>query len=225
MEKKENNYGQLCRQLQFSGFGRGLNDDLKTLLDSGADFELPYVRQFGKDQVQATLFFGHDENGKYYFNRFSISVYSEGETTPQQQTYYISRSFVQFTFLEGYNLLKGRSVFKAKVGAEGMEGPAWLRLNNEDVNQYGNRRFHIYNEPRYGYNLAGELAQFPIQGLSDEENVTKLLRSLEKGNRCPVKLLLNGKELAYAIEALPEVRSIEFYDNNDQKISISTVLS
>ena len=110
-----------------------------------------------------------------------------------------------------FNLLEGRSVFKDLVNKDGEKYHAWLKLDFENSDQHGNYKIKQFSE-QYGYNLEKTLGNFPIKELSDPEQKKLLLSSLEKGNAQQVTVSKDGKEAKYYIEAVPQFKNINVYD-------------
>ena len=65
---------------------------------------------------------------------------------------------------------------------------------------------------KYGYDLDKTLHAYPIKELKDPEQKKMLVASLEKGNLQLVHFEKEGREGKFYIEALPQYKTINVYD-------------
>ena len=70
----------------------------------------------------------------------------------------------------------------------------------------------------YGFDLEKALAKYPIKELTGEEDKTRLMESLQKGNRQAVTFSKDGAEQKMFIEANPRFKSINVYDSHLQRV-------
>lgn len=209
----EKNYDYLSKQLKYSGFGDDLNEKLKENITLGQpEFKLFHSKSFGKDEVVATLQFKKPENSDmYFFNRYSLMLKSPKMQDPVKQTFYLNNKEDNITLKEGYNLLSGRSVYKELTSKEGEKNNAWLQLNFKETDPNGNFKLKSFYE-NYGFDLPKELAKQSIKELANEEDKKGLLASLQRGNRQSVTIATGGKESKVFVEAAPQFKSLNFYD-------------
>jgi hypothetical protein len=76
------------------------------------------------------------------------------------------------------------------------------------------KQFH----QNYGYNLIEVLAKHPIKELASDTDRSRLMESLERGNRQSVTLDIQGKEVKVHIEASPQFKSLNFFETTGQRI-------
>ena len=69
------------------------------------------------------------------------------------------------------------------------------------------------------------LKQLPLKELTTAEGAEKLLKALINGHRQAVTLDKEGKEQKLFIEANPQFKSINIYDENLKKISMAAALN
>ncbi|MCF0049277.1 hypothetical protein LXM25_04355 [Dyadobacter sp. LJ53] len=70
----------------------------------------------------------------------------------------------------------------------------------------------------YGFELEKVLSKLPIKELGNEQDKTRLIESLQKGNRQAVTFSENGTEQRRYIEANPQFKSVTVYDENAKRI-------
>jgi hypothetical protein len=93
-----------------------------------------------------------------------------------------------------------------------------MQMDFKETNDNGNYKIKQFHQ-NYGYDLDNVLAKHPIKELSNEQEKTRLIQSLQKGNRQSVTFIENGNEQKYFIEANPQFKTINIYDNNMQRLS------
>ena len=68
------------------------------------------------------------------------------------------------------------------------------------------------------------MQQFPLKELLNESEANKLHDALKNGNRLAVSFIKNGNEQRYHIEANPQFKSVNIYDEHVRKITLNTAL-
>ncbi|MGV3641369.1 MAG: hypothetical protein ACO1NZ_12665, partial [Adhaeribacter sp.] len=86
----------------------------------------------------------------------------------------------------------------------------------------GNFRMRHFHQ-NYGYNLEQSLAKHPIKELKSEQDKSRLLDSLKRGNRQSVTFLQNGSEQKHFVEANPRFKSLNVYDSNMHRLGSKQV--
>jgi hypothetical protein len=69
-----------------------------------------------------------------------------------------------------------------------------------------------------GFPLESVLAKHPIKELNNEQEKSRLIQSLQKGNRQSVTFIQNGNEQKNFIEANPQFKTISIYDSNMHRL-------
>lgn len=215
----EKNYDYLSNQLKYTGFGEDLQAQLREKMQKQEpQFTLTFQKNYGKDETVATLQFRKsDENEMYFFNRYNLFLKNEQHKEPIRQTFYIGNNDANITLKEGYNLLSGRAVYKEVSNREGEKYNAWLQLNFKEPDANGGFKLKSYND-NYGYDLKATLEKHPIKELLDETGRQRLIESLERGNRQSVTLSVSGKDQKVFIEAVPQFKSLNFYEVSGQRL-------
>lgn len=214
----EKNYDYLKDQLKYTGFGEGLQNDLKEKMEKQTpEFQLNHSQKFGKDEVSATLHFKKsNESEMYFFNKYDAAIKPEKEADATQQTFYINKES-SITLKEAYNLMSGRAVNKDLTTKEGEKYNAWVQMDFKETDNSGNFKMKQFHQ-NYGYNIEQALAKLPIKELASDTDKATLIQSLEKGNRQAVTFVHEGKEQRHFIEANPQYKNITVYDGNMQRV-------
>lgn len=226
----DKNYEYLSKQILFTGFGEGHQEELKAKMQEGKpDFVLFHQQDFGKDNVVATLQFNKPEDGeRYFFNRYNLLLKTGLDADPIKQTFYINNDMKKkehedITLKEGYNLLSGRAVNKNLVSQKGETYNAWVQLDFKTTDKHGNFEEKKFHE-KYGFDLPVVVAKLPIKELQDVTQTERLLESLQRGNRQSVTLQLpDNRETKIFIEASPQFKSLNLYDSTMKRTNIQTL--
>lgn len=214
----QKNFEYLRDQVKYTGFGEGLENDLKQKIQEGnPEFKLAYETKYGNDTVNATLNFSQSkQSDMYFFNSYQVNVQKENSAETMDQTFYINKGN-NITLKEAYNLMEGRSVNKDLTNKEGQVYNAWVQMDFKQSDDNGNFKLKHYHE-NYGYDLEAVLSKHPIRELSNEEYKSNLMDSLKKGNLQSATFQINGADQKQYIEANPQFKTINIYDSAMQRV-------
>jgi hypothetical protein len=101
-------------------------------------------------------------------------------------------------------------------------GRVVVQLNFKETNEFGDFKMkQLHNN--YGYNLQETLAKYPIQEMENELTRKSLMQSLEKGNREPVTFIAHGEGKKAFVDASPQFKSVNFYDESMKRVNAQTL--
>lgn len=214
----QKNFEYLRDQVKYTGFGEGLENDLKQKIqEENPEFKLPYETKYGNDTVNATLNFSQSkQSDMYFFNSYQVNVQKENNAETMEQTFYINKGN-KITLKEAYNLMEGRSVNKDLTNKDGQVYNTWVEMDFKQSDNNGNFKLKHYHE-NYGYDLEAVLSKHPIRELGNEEYKSNLMDSLKKGNLQSATFQVNGAEQKQYIEANPQFKTINIYDSSMQRV-------
>ena len=214
----QKNLEYLSDQVKFTGFGEGLEKELQEKMQKQTpEFQLTHNTKFGNDDLMTSLHFKKsDQTEMYFFNRYDISLKPEHSKDKMEQIFYISKGN-NITLKEAYNLMNGRSVNKDLTNKEGQVYNAWMQMDFKQTNSNGNYKIKQFHQ-NYGYDLESVLAKHPIKELNNEQEKSRLMQSLQKGNKQSVTFMQNDNEQKHFIEANPQFKTITIYDNNMKRL-------
>ena len=215
----QKNFEYLAEQVKFTGFGEGLENELKEKMQKQTpEFQINHKAKFGSDDLVAALHFKKsDQSDMYFFNRYQVKLKPEQSSEMIEQTFYINKGN-NITLKEAFNLMNGRAVNKDLTSKEGEVYNAWMQMDFKQTDNNGNYKMKHFHQ-NYGYDLNSILAKHPIKELSNEQDKTRLVESLQKGNRQSVTFIQGGSEQKQFIEANPQFKTINIYDNNMQRLN------
>jgi len=218
----EQNYEYLTEQLKRTGFEDTLNEDLrKNMEKQNSEFTLNLQKDYGTDNVQATLHFKRsDESDMVFFNKYDLHLKKENDDNAIRQTFYPDK---HITLKEGYNLLDGRAVHKTLTNKEGEKYQAWLQLDFKNNTESGNYKLKQYHH-NYGFNLEDTLSKYPIKELQNDKFKESLIRSLERGNLQSATFTINGKEEKIFLTPNVAFKAMTAFDANMNKVKLSELL-
>ena len=213
LRSMEENNRSLQEQLQKAGF-TGLTSRLDEQIRQGqSQFTLPvsyYINE--KERMDHQLTFSRDHTGQYQFNGFQAKLYDESGQNALKQHYFELKDNMDVN--RAYQLLEGRAIQKED---------RWLQLNFSDKDAQGNYRVKEFHSS-FGYDLEKVLQSLPIKELQDSATSYRLLDKLKQGSREAVSFLRDGREQRYYIDANPQFKSVNIYDEHSRKITLSTAL-
>lgn len=214
----QKNFEYLRDQVKYTGFGEGLENDLKQKIEEGQpEFKLQHQTQYGKDSVTSILSFSQSkQSDMYFFNSYRATLQKENSSEKMEQTFYVNKGGA-ITLKEAYNLMEGRAVNKDLTSKEGQVYNAWIQLNFKQSDDRGNFKLKYYHE-NYGYDLEAALSKHAIKELGNDEYKSNLMDSLKKGNLQSVTFQINGTDQKRYIEANPQFKTVNIYDSGMQRI-------
>ena len=213
----------LQSNLKYFGFGDQLNEALeKNIKDQKNEFQLKIEIPHFNNKMDYTLHFKKsDSTDMYFFNRYDAALQNGKPELDKIQSFYVNKGNGA-TAKEAFNLLEGRSVHKDLLNKEGQKYSAWLKIDFDNSDDRGNFKLKQFSE-QYGYNLEKTLGNYPIKELGDAEQKTQLLNSLQKGNAQQVTIQKDGADAKYYIEAVPQYKNINVYDQKMHMVKRQSV--
>lgn len=211
----EENGQVLKQQVQRAGF-TGLSAKIGENMKQGQQqFSIPVSRYINeRERMDYSLSFVKDHSGMYRFDGYRATLHNAGRPDEKRQQYFGMGNGQGLKTMEAYNLLSGRSIQK--------EG-RWLQLDFNDRDAQGNFRIKEFHAG-YGYNIDQVLQQLPLKELLSKGEADKLHDALKKGDRLSVTFTKDGNEQRYYIEANPQFKSVNIYDEHSRKITLNTAL-
>lgn len=214
-KKTEKNSQALYQQVQRAGFP-DLSARIDELIKQGQEqFSVPVSYYLSdKERLDHQLSFVKDQSGLYQFEGYKSTLYNESKPDEKKQQYFSMRNGYELSITESYNLLSGRCIQK---------GGTWMQLDFNDKDPHGNYRVKQFH-PDYGYDLDKVLQQLPLKELLNKGEADKLQEALKNGSRMSVTFVKDGNEHRFYIEANPQFKSVNIYDEHSRKITYHTAL-
>lgn len=215
LKKVEQNNQSLHDQVQCIGF-TDLSDKIEQKIRQGQEqFTIPisyYINE--KKRLDHELSFAKDPTGHYQFEGYKTALQNESKPDENRQHYFKMEVGRYVDTTQAYNLLAGRAIQKET---------SWMQFDLNDKDSNGNYRVKEFHS-RYGYDLEKTLRQLPLKELSSKTEADKLLDALKQGNRQSIILVKNGNEHQFYIEANPQFKTVNIYDEHSRKITLATVV-
>lgn len=213
--KMEQNSQALHQQVQRAGF-----PDLSAKIDEQIkqghqQFSVPVSYYLNdKERLDHQLSFVKDQSGSYQFEGYRTALHNESKPDEKRQQYFSMHNGYNVNPAEAYNLLSGRCI---------QSGGTWMQLDFNDKDPNGNFRIKQFHSD-YGYDLEKVLQQLPLKELLNNGEADKLQEGLKNGNRMSVSFVKDGNEQRFYIEANPQFKSVNIYDEHSRKITLNTAL-
>ncbi|AWG22814.1 MULTISPECIES: hypothetical protein [Flavobacterium] len=214
----EKNYEYLRNQVKYTGFGEGLDSELKEKMQQQTStFTLNHEVLYGADRAKATLSFKKsDQSEMFFFNSYKVDLQKDNSKESLGQTFYINKGS-NITMKEAYNLMEGRAVNKELTNKEGQLYNSWLQMDFKKTDSNGNFKLNQYHQ-NYGYDLEASLRKLPIKELETPKYKEDLMDSLKRGNLQSATFLKDGEEVKQFIEVNPQFKTMNVYDTNMKRI-------
>jgi hypothetical protein len=222
----QKNLDYLKENLLYMGFSDRLYPDLQKNIEQGfPEFTLKQQTEYGKLQMESTLYFRRsDQSDMYFFNRHDAHLKNGTDATNNlQQTFYLNKGR-GITLKESFNLLQGRAVNTDLTPREGEKYNAWVQLNFGEKDEHGNFKMKQFHQ-NYGYDVVAAMAKYPIKELEDSAQTARLKMSLDKGNLQSVTMTVQGKEEKYFISANPQFKTIDIHDSHMRRVQKEGLLN
>lgn len=206
----EENGRSLQDQLHKAGFSNLMSKLDNRIRQGEQQFTIPvsyYVNE--RERMDHELNFTRDPTGQYHFHGFKARLYDQTQPSVTRQHYFMAEQNMNANLV--FQLLEGRSIQK---------DDRWLQLDFNDKDAQGNNRLKEFPSS-FGYDLEKVVKDLPLKELVDRGAAYHLLDKLKQGSREAVSFLQDGKEHRYYIEANHQFKTINIYDEDSRKISLS----
>lgn len=221
------NKQQLEETLKYRGFGTALNKELEQHMAAGeAEFQIVHSTKIADDDISYQLHFRkHNEEDKYYFNKFDALL--KPADRPGQQYLHTFYDREGITAKEAYNMLKygpDTAVYKSMYNKEGEKYNAWLSIDTAGAkDRYNNYPLSRYTDgyyQKYPFVVSEALNKLPVPVKEIEEGkyLDSMVRSLQRGNAVNVTILHNGQEQPGILLVNAKAGKINVYDGQLQQI-------
>ena len=213
--KSEQNSHALHQQVQRTGFpdlSAKINEQIR---QGQQQFSIPvsYYRN-DKERVDHQLSFAKDQSGQYQFEGYKTALHNDAKPDEKRQQYFSMRHEHNVNITEAYNLLSGRCI---------QSDGTWLQLDFNDKDQHGSFRVKQFHTD-YGYDIDKVLQQLPLKELLNKGEADKLMEALKNGDKVSVSFVKDGNEQRFYIEANPQFKSVNIYEEHFRKITLHTAL-
>jgi hypothetical protein len=215
----------LKKSLLNLGFGEQLNAELgKKMAAKTPEFTLELQHEFNQKTVDYALHFKAGENQDMYFlNSYDATIAHRDDPAKNiSQSFYINKGS-GITAKEAFNLMEGRAVHKQLFNKEGEKYQAWIKLDQENLTEGGNKKLKSWSE-NYGYDIEQVISGKGIREMGTAEGQESLLYSLKKGNAQQITVKREDQDQKYFIAANPQFKTVDVYDHQMKKIKREVLL-
>jgi len=167
-----------------------------------------------KEKINHQLSFSKDTSGRYQLEGYKSTLQNELNPENNRQQYFKLQGDEIVDLTQAYNLLAGRSVQIKDF---------WQQLDFNDKDPQGNHRIKEF-PLGYGYDLEKIVRELPLKKNLDKREEQNWIDSLKQGSRISVIMERDGNEHRFYIEANPQYRSVNIFDERDRKITLAAAL-
>jgi hypothetical protein len=203
----------LTDNLERSGFKEAYNKVNRYMRLGQDKFTVPISYYLNEhEQMNHSLHFIKNEQGHYDFKGFNSSLHHQNGNNETRQYYFDVDEVKAFNSEQAYELLSGRAVLTARTWKQ-------LDFNQKGVdNNYQLEEFH----ESYGFNIEKSVSQLFLK-TSDQSEINSLIDSLKEGRREAVTLTKEGTECKDYIEANPQHKCLNIYNENLRKVTVESL--
>lgn len=213
--RSENNLVALKDTVYKAGFGQVAQQLEQQVKQGQNSFSIPlsyYVNE--KERMDYNLSFSKDGAGLYQLDGYKAVLGSSGNRAEERTHNFQRTEGLLPTADQAHGLLAGRSV--------NIAGQKWIQLDLNDKDVSGNYKIKMF-PGEYGYDLNRTIQQLPIKEIT-RDTKDKLVGALKNGARQEVMLKQGKQEMKVYVEANPQHKIINVFDDQQKKLSIAVVL-
>ena len=222
-QKHDNNLKELSGAMKKHGFEQATDQLSKHMNQGQKNFSIPLSHYLNEsEKINFSLSFSRQQDGSYHFDQYQASLHHAKAPKAVAQVFKTDATDA-ITAKQAENLLAGRAVMKESSDLSGAPKSKWIQLDFNDKDPAGNHKVKefLYS---YGYDL-DKAAEKLFQKLNlSPENKQNLLEGLRKGEKQPISMMRGNVSVNLFIEANPQFKTLNLYDGQNKKLTISEAL-
>jgi len=187
------------------------------------EFSLPLSYYISENQkMDISLSFAKDASGAYRFEKYQAALTDTNK--PQESKKQIFTSDDQISAPQAQNLLSGRAIKIETFDIHAGSKSKWIQLDFNDQDPSGNHKIKEFHKD-YGFDPQKSVSQLGVKESLTVKDQQALLDALSRGEKPQVTIEREGKEVKISIEANPQYKTLNVYDEHEKKISIAQALA
>lgn len=212
-KRSEQNSQELLSHLERLGFS-GVSAKLDDAMRKGyPEFSIPisyYVEP--SKRINFELAFLKDDQGNIRLRGYNAHYHNEARPDESRVQFFSADNGKCVDTKSSLHLLQGRALEQ--------EG-GWMQLDFNDRDAQGQYRTKEF-PAAYGFDIEQQVRNLPIKEVQDQGETSMLVAALKSGGCQGVTFIRDGNERRYYIEANPQFRSVNIYDEHFRKITLAT---
>lgn len=160
-----------------------------------------------------SLYFKKEESGLYQFDGFKAGLHDSSKTVQNRSHYFAADEPGIFSSKKAYDMLSGRAV---------LEKGTWRQFDFSDKDAAGSYRIKQFPDA-YEYDIEKALAALPLTADSRRQ-IFSVINALKEGSREAVFVEKKGVVQKLLIEADPQHKFLNIYDQGLKKVTLSALL-
>jgi hypothetical protein len=217
------NLAELKDAVAKAGF-EGLDKKLDEHIRQGQkEFSLPlsyYVSENHK--MDFNLAFARDDGGNYRLERYQAALIDTDAPNAVRKQVFNAGDGVDSR--QAQNLLAGRAILQQGFDVASGSKSKWIQLDFNDQDALGNHKLKEFHK-NYGFDLQKAVGELSLKESSSAAGQQVLLEALGRGERRQVTMIREGKDVKLFVEANPQFRTLNVYDETEKKISTAQAVS
>lgn len=223
-QKQEGNLKELSDLIKKHGFDLE-PDKLSAHINQGQKgFSVPISHFVSEsEKIHYNLSFSKQQDGTYRFDHYQASLQSAKDSRQSVSQVFKTDAKDAIRAEQAQHLLAGRAVMKESFDQAGSPKPRWIQLDFTDKDPAGNHKIKEFLSS-YGFELEKATEKLFQKQNIPAENKQKLLDGLQRGERQAVSIMRDNVAINLFIEANPQFKTVNIFDEHSKKLSISEAL-
>jgi len=216
------NVNYLKDQLKYLGFGETLNEKLEKGIEDGhkgfsLKLETEGPTSSGRNANFELNFSKSATNDYYFFNNFKATLIDPTNNDTLSTTFLVDKT-KGITAKESINLREGRAVLANMTFKGQPEKQLFVSLNFNETKNDGSFKFS-YHSNKADVDIVKIINDSNLV-LNKENDLSKLIKSLEKGNLVKSNILVNDKAVEGFVSLDPVSKSLHYLDKAGNNVNI-----
>lgn len=222
--RTNHNIKELKDNLKTLGFETAADKLAAHIHQNPKDFSIPLSHYINENQkINFELSFSKQPDGSYRFDDYRATLQKENNPKDTvSQVFKVDPSDSTHA-QQAQNLLDGRAVMRDTIDLAGNQNSKWIQLDLNDKDASGNHKIKEFLH-NYGFDLEKSAEKLiPKEELSPA-NHQAIFDGLRSGERQPITIIRDNLSINLFIEANPQYKTVNIYDEHAKKISLNEAL-
>ena len=222
--RTDTNIKELKETMKTMGFETAADKLSAHIQQNPKDFSIPLSYYINENQkISFELSFSKQPDGSYRFDDYRATLQKENAPKDTVSQVFKVDPADSTHAQQAQNLLDGRAVMKGSLDFQGNQNQKWIQLDLNDKDANGNYKIKEFLHS-YGFDLEKSAEKLiSKEGLSPA-NHQAIFDGLRSGERQPVTIIRDNISVNLFIEANPQYKTVNIYDEHAKKISLSEAL-
>ncbi|MBE9462062.1 hypothetical protein ACFP1I_12560 [Dyadobacter subterraneus] len=175
------------------------------------------------EKINYNLSFSKQHDGTYRFDHYQASLQSAKDSRQVVSQVFKTDAKDAIRAEQAQHLLAGRALMREGFDHSGAPKPKWIQLDFTDKDPSGNHKIKQFLHS-YGFELEKATERLLQNQHISQENKQNFLEALQRGERQPLTITRGNDSVKLFVEANPQFKTVNIFDEHAKKISIGEAL-